>query len=296
MTSNRGREAAKREFLLALSEQFHKCTVSIVLDGRFYGTGTLVEINGLKGILTAEHVVHNPEGKRFNNSPDSTQFLDIPVTLFREEFPKNLPERETVRFPVRGLCWYPQYAKDKSFGDWGPDLAFIRLDESLPQVASLKAKKSFWNLNKDVANRTNINKGQRDFFAFVGAPGEWMKDRQKASGKGLVKLLNTAAFFCVDYVYHPNVGDYDFIDIRCGPDPKCKIPDKFAGVSGGGIWFVKIEEDAVPPSPPVHDFWLVGVAFLQDEKIGQPTTIRGHGPNSIYKKFLDELKQNFSSR
>lgn len=69
----------------------------------------------------------------------------------------------------------------------------------------------------------------------------------------------------------------------------------FAGVSGGGIWFVKVEKDAVLPNPPVHDLWLVGVAFLQVEKPGQPTTVRGHGPNSIHKKFMDDLKKSFLS-
>jgi hypothetical protein len=295
MTADELRKNAKQEFLLALSEQWHKYTVSIILDGKFFGTGTLVEVNGVKGILTAEHVIHNPEGKRFDNSPESKQSLDVPLTMFREEFPKSLPESETARFAVRGLSWYPEYKKEKSFGDWGPDLAFIRLNEGLPEVGSLKAKKSFWNLNKDLVKRTDLNKGQHDFFAFVGAPSEWMEESHKITNKGSVKLLNTAAFFCTDYVYHPNVEDYDFVDVRCGPAPKCKIPDQFAGVSGGGIWFVKVEKDAVLPNPPVHDFWLVGVAFLQVEKSGQPTTIRGHGPSSIYKRFLDELKQSFLS-
>jgi hypothetical protein len=295
MTSDQLWKNAKQEFLLALSEQFHKYTVSIVLDGKFHGTGTLVEVNGVKGILTAEHVIHNPEGKRFDNSSNSKQSLDIPVTIFREDFPENLPEAETARFRVRGLRWYPEYRKDKSFGDWGPDLAFIQLDESLPQVASLKAKKSFCNLSKDIRKRTNLNRGRHDFFAFVGAPSEWIKQGQKATNNSLVKLLNTAAFFCTDYIYHPNAGGFAFLDIRCGPDPKCKIPDDFAGVSGGGLWFIKVEKDAVPPNVPVHDFWLVGVAFLQVEKVGQPTAIRGHGPNSIYKRFLGELRQNFLS-
>jgi hypothetical protein len=127
MTPDELRKKAKQEFILALSEQWHKYTVSIVLDGKFYGTGTLVEVNGVKGMLTAEHVVHNPEGKRFDNSSESKQSLDIPVTIFREKFPKNLPKPETARFPVRGLRWYPEYRKGKSFGEWGPDLVFIRL-------------------------------------------------------------------------------------------------------------------------------------------------------------------------
>lgn len=63
------------------------------------------------------------------------------------------------------------------------------------------------------------------FFAFVGAPSEWMEEGHKITNKGAVKLVNTAAFFCTDYVYHPNVGDYDFVDVCCGPAPKCKIPD-----------------------------------------------------------------------
>jgi hypothetical protein len=58
----------RKEFLHEISRQLHKYTISLILDGKFYGTGTLVEIDGFKGILTAEHVIHNPEGKRFDNS------------------------------------------------------------------------------------------------------------------------------------------------------------------------------------------------------------------------------------
>ena len=150
--ARRTQETSQEEFLHELTRQLHKYTISLILDGKFYGTGTLVEIDGVKGILTAEHVVHNPEGNRFDNSSGNKQMLDIPVTLYSETFPENLPEPETARFPVRGLRWYPEYEKNKSFGDWGPDLAFLRLDEGLPQVGSLKAKRSFWNLNKNVSN------------------------------------------------------------------------------------------------------------------------------------------------
>src|SRR5262245_33998035 len=102
MTPDELRKKAKQEFLHELSRQMHKYTISLILDGKFYGTGTLVEIDGVKGILTAEHVVHNPEGSRFDNSSGSKQMLDIPVTLYGETFPENLPEPETARFPVRG--------------------------------------------------------------------------------------------------------------------------------------------------------------------------------------------------
>jgi len=283
------RKQAKKEFLHELSRQLHKYTISLILDGKFYGTGTLVEIDGVKGILTAEHVIHNPEGKRFDNSESSRQILDIPVTIYGEGFPANLPTPETARFPVRGLRWYPEYRSDKTFGDWGPDMAFIPLDESLPQVGSLKAKKSFWILNKDIVKRTNINRGRHDFFAFVGAPDEWMKQGEKSTDASRINLLASVAFCSPHYSYHRHGG----FDIHCGPDPLSEIPDEFSGVSGGGLWFIKVEKDAVPPAVPEHDFWLVGVAFLQVEKPGEATMVRGHGPLSLYEKFISELRQNF---
>jgi hypothetical protein len=189
------------------------------------------------------------------------------------------------------LRWYPEYQKNKSFGDWGPDLAFVRLDEGLPQVGSLKAKKSFWNLNKDIEKRTNVYKGRHDFFAFLGAPGEWIDKGQKAIDSSSINLLNSVAFCSPHYTYHRHDG-FDFLDIHCGPNPINKIPDKFSGVSGGGLWFVNIQKDAVPPDIPEYSFWLLGVVFLQVENPDQPTMIRAHGPDSIYKKFLPEL-QNF---
>jgi hypothetical protein len=89
MTPAELRKQAKQEFLdYELSGQLHKYTISLILDGKFYGTGTLVEIDGVKGILTAEHVVHNPDGTRFDNSAESEQIFDIPVTMFPGKFPK----------------------------------------------------------------------------------------------------------------------------------------------------------------------------------------------------------------
>jgi hypothetical protein len=264
-----------------------------VLDCTFCGTGTLVEIDGVKGILTAEHVVHNPEGKTFDNSDDSQQSLDIPATMFGEEFPENLPTPETAKFRVRELTWYPKFRNDKTFGEWGPDLVFIRLGEILPQVGSLKAKKSFWILDRDIEKRTNIVRNRHDFFGFVGAPNEWTRLGKLAVDGSAVKKLTSGAFFGPDYVYHPNSGGFDFVDLRFATTPLDKLPDRFGGVSGGGLWFIQIEKDVQPPLFPSYNFWLIGVAFFQIERSGEPSAIRSHGPRSLYETFVSKLRQDF---
>ena len=51
----------------ALSEISHFSTM-LALDGEFAGSGTFITCGGKHGILTANHVVHNPENPhmRFN--------------------------------------------------------------------------------------------------------------------------------------------------------------------------------------------------------------------------------------
>ena len=70
-----------------------------------------------------------------------------------------------------------------------------------------------------------------------------------------------------------------------------RIPNFFNGVSGGAIWhLVNLFEQ----NPTVHelkssDYVLAGIAFWQDPRNLQPKFIRGHGPRSLYEKFLPEL-------
>ena len=99
--------------------------------------------------------------------------------------------------------------------------------------------------------------------------------------------------FGSDHVYHPNVDGFDFLDIRCRTDPIDERPNDLSGVSGGGLWFIRIQQDVVPPHVPKHDFWLIGVAFLQIKNPVEPTLIKGHGPHSVYQKFLSDLRHNF---
>ncbi len=54
------------------------------------------------------------------------------------------------------------------------------------------------------------NGGRHDFFAFVGAPDEWMKEGKKAIDAGAVKLLSSAAFLVQTMFTTPMLTDSIF--------------------------------------------------------------------------------------
>jgi hypothetical protein len=66
-----------KEFVKGIGRELQNFAVSLILDNEPAGSGVLIEIDGVRGILTAEHVIYNPFGESFDNSPSSKQKLLI---------------------------------------------------------------------------------------------------------------------------------------------------------------------------------------------------------------------------
>jgi hypothetical protein len=100
----------------------------------YAGSGVLVEVDGVSGILTAEHVIFNPQmpfesGQALWTIPRfySMDRLDDPIV----DDPATHPSASNIQIDL--LRWYPESPHRQDYtqpsAEWGPDLAFIRLPE-----------------------------------------------------------------------------------------------------------------------------------------------------------------------
>jgi hypothetical protein len=144
-------------------------------------TGVLVEIDGHPCILTAEHVLNNPNA-RFDNSARSSQRLATSVSRRA-----NCPWIE-----MRYLDWWTTARKTD---EWGPDLAFVRLPEPTGFTSELRAKKSFYNLTKDPERRMREALEHKfGFMAVTGYVGEQIETAPPESGFQDVRIIKGYAF------------------------------------------------------------------------------------------------------
>jgi hypothetical protein len=109
------------------------------LDGEVSGSGTLVTIDGVHGILTAGHVVRN-----WHDAKD--------------EHPKRLglvPYRGASTLVEEPLQHFGSFVTEADHSDaLGPDFAFVRIPSPSGFLSTLLAKKSFFDLSgSSVRNR-----------------------------------------------------------------------------------------------------------------------------------------------
>jgi hypothetical protein len=260
----------------------HDYTVGLVFNRSPAGSGTLVSLGGVQGILTAEHVVRNflkreaePIGLIITNQVHSFGFS-------RDEwFDKQLLE----------ICVIGEPANRDKPGD-GPDLAFIRILDPV-KLARIAAIKSFYPLDL------------RGFEAPAGHPLESIPmfiagmpyDLCEEQSPDIIesKLLIAAA----QISSKASRGNFDFLTVGLRADER-PFPLTYAGVSGGGLWYLPLCRDDSHPQQP---FWhmnpvLAGVAFFEIDRSPHVDLIC-HGPTSIYgiarPAILDHCQNSQSS-
>jgi hypothetical protein len=251
--------------------------VPLILNDDFLGSGVLVEVDNIPGILTAEHVVNNPAAP-FDNSLESKQAL---VTSVSER-------ANTVAVEMRHLTWW---TTTRQTDEWGPDLAFIRLPESAGFTHQLRASKSFYNLTLDPKNRMKEALDNTGFMAFVGYVAEQITDAPPESGFPAVRRIQGYAFLTGPEKYHAQNG-FDYVDVGCNRVLCPTMPKSFGGVSGGGLWRFDVLRDVHEKAGQerLGKSYLAGVVFLQIAIDTYTPKVRGHGARSIYEVCLPAIK------
>lgn len=240
--------------VLALSEQAAEPSLKLV------GSGTLVEINGLRGILTAAHVWEAT--RRAAN-------IHLPLTMGRSSFaiPRDLISPRTLR--------------DANEPEWGPDLALLEISQ--PYLSTIAAHKSFLNLSQQERRLPDHPpKIEKGLWVVMGMVEEFSDVDARSAEMTVGAHVQCRAFFSLIQETHDRQG-FDYLDVSAKlelPD----VPSSFGGVSGGGLWQVDLST-ARPGGPPSWDGkrHFRGVAFWQSDVSDARRAIRCHGPQSIFK-------------
>lgn len=230
-----------------------------------YGSGSLVTINSIHGILTARHVW--------------------------KSFQKNV-HVSNISFSVTGRNDYiheemvhlrAYYSDDKD-----ADICFVQLPQ--PILGTLKARRTFYPIRYE--NLPAIEEIKQLMWVTTGFPFEWQPQNEK---------IARPIFYYTHLTNYKELEDgWDEIELQVNYDRSTKpLPNSLEGMSGGGIWnfrvFCNDEAGAmkywIEKGERILRFnLLIGVNFCQTEMNNDSRKVRGMGPVSIYKKMTELVK------
>ncbi|MCK4856798.1 MAG: hypothetical protein KAT58_02405 [candidate division Zixibacteria bacterium] len=258
-----------KELLDGLPEKFWPYSVGLVglCRGRekdqccLLGSGTLIQVGDVKGILTAQHVVA------------SDQFAKselIGLVFMAEGVQRLTVKREYLQVVV--------VAKPVEVEE-GPDLAVII--PPADKLGWLEAKGQFWNISRW---RQKLSSGFSEvdtgIWYVCGFPNELTLPSEPDRGfHEVISFCNLASYTGVTREW--TVGEYDYLELSVFYEENSKLPKSFGGVSGAGIWHIQLTELSnmgIAAEEPV----LSGVAFFETPPENNERAIRCHGRRSVY--------------
>lgn len=242
-----------------------------VEDAESAGSGTLVTVGSLHGILTAAHVI---------DALPKTGNVGIILSA-------NNPAQFQKQVINMGHAEPPVLMKGERFGAIGPDLGFLRLtDEAL---GWLKAKNSFYSLSKrrdDVLSNKHPSPSHTD--SITGIIHEMTKEGP-GDKPGTRRVIFTAIFCPVrpSAVRYLNSHDLIYFQLANEHEPAFQVPKSFEGTSGGAVWrFYVTEKDS---KVEVVDRRLIAVPFHQSLTAEEKREITCHGTKDIYGALVDNI-------
>jgi len=240
-------------------------SISLFRNNKPFGSGTLVAVGGIWGILTAHHVSQFLQ----RGSEDDT----IQIVLAGH------PHRFDV--PLAACSALVVGAHDETHSSDGPDLALVRLlDPS--QIGTLRSKKSFYPLDDGALQKVLDLPYQQMPWWIWGAPAEQqIVQAHRETGEPIMHVMH----FCGRAMFagecNRETFDYVSLKIDAGHDV---FPANYEGVSGGGAWLIPVTIDpdiglaTLEFEPPI----LAGVAFYQSDLDHESRLLSAHGPRSVH--------------
>jgi hypothetical protein len=274
-------------------QAFGSFVIPLFLDAEPAGTGVLVEVDGVLGILTAEHVIFNP-----NKPLEQGQVLwTIPRAYPRESIGQRTNHPRATRIRTDLLRCYPSAPSRKDYkqegAEWGPDLGFIRIPKPTNPEGNLRALRNVYSWAREPEGRMEKALKQDNLMlAVVGVPQEWIEDDPRSQPDQVAKRIKMGPLLTAQEKYWPDQNGYDFIDALAERTPDTPIPQSFKGISGGALWRLRDPFHADPPMPELTagDYVLAGIVFWEDQQNANAPFMRSHGPRSVYEKFLPEVR------
>jgi hypothetical protein len=239
-------------------------------DAELAGSGTLVQIDGVYGILTAYHVLEN--------LPDTG---DVGLIL---------PDRSQPRLHASKLkadmVQKIKIAHGKNAAQ-GPDIGFLLL--SPVEVGWLKAFKSFYNLSlRRERVLTSLHDYRDGIWFLCGFAAEETSEEPAQGGFAKVKVFRGdigAGGLSSEF----SIEDFDYLDFEAGYQGMSQAPESFQGYSGGGLWQAPLIRDK-DSELRAKEIILSGVAFYETGRDDNRNFVRCHGRRSVYKQAIERVK------
>lgn len=243
---------------------------SVKEQNDWIASGTLVQINGKKAILTASHVCHGLEDLKTNNlrlvyELKSGVSWNYNMTLNYDRLSIIIPAESEA--PCKG-----------------PDIGLIYLSEV--EFGTVASVASFFNMDL-----------YRDDIANESAPpddGFWMPKGLPQQSINQIDPFKTgiATQHYRTFLKESWEQDgFDYYDLEASLiwGPNANLFNSNEGLSGGGLWHVKVHE-TIAGKPVIlreKSFVLSGVMFYQKDPTDETGLIRCHGRQSLYKKLYE---------
>ncbi|MCJ9700140.1 hypothetical protein [Bradyrhizobium sp. SHOUNA76] len=260
--------AAVSDAMAAYTIGFAKLEVrDRVEDAIGAGSGTLVSVGKVLGVLTAAHVL--------TNLPDQGE---VGIVEYRGQTihyrKRTIEMANTTKIVLRG----------DAYGLDGPDLGFLRL--AADTIGWFKALGSFYNLLKHRTD-TSGSPPSPDFTdAVVGMIDERTKalpaERPRERRKGFEALFSNGAVS-----NERIVGGYDLFDFAPTDYPDFTLPGDYGGTSGGAVWRIYLKIDSEKPDIAGVRLW--GMPYYQTKKEGGGHVLTCHGTVGVYGALLDAI-------
>lgn len=235
------------------------------------GSGTLVRIDDMYGVLTAAHVLECLPR-------DQDIGLIIPTGSDQPLVHRSTLAKGAISRLPHG---HRPYTRD------GPDVALLLI--SMLDARALGARKSFYNLSSRCDEILCGPPGRTDgLWVVCGFVNEFTTDCGPDRGFSAIKGFHGVA--AAVWVKSEHVrGDFDYSEFVVESDGSGKVPRKFGGLSGGGLWHARLcrgEDECITPERPV----LGGVVFYESPEGDGRTIITCHSWESIYARVVESAR------
>jgi hypothetical protein len=233
------------------------------------GSGTLVTVGSIHGILTAAHVIdalprQGPVGI-ITRVDESLRLQAMKIEM--------------------GLA-VPVVIRAETFGKLGPDLGFLRLPPD--SIGSLTAKNSFCNLLKyrgDVLE--NKVPAPSHIDTVIGIIHE-LTAAAPGSGLAAKRTLFTTIFCGARHVAMRYTDKHGLYYFEPNKEIDFSLPGSFQGMSGGAVWrfYVTKNRDG---ELNVVDRRLIAVPFYESPAADGKRILTCQGPFGIYGSLIDAV-------
>lgn len=232
------------------------------------GSGVLANIGGVRGIITAAHVVRNLEKSKR-------------IALFTIV---------NTRQKARSLQFSPSemmFAVDESERrSEGPDLAFVQVPQRIEE--HLSAENAFYNFEIRFRDSSKSSPNQvAHLLSGVLAERSELKEFGNSTRVDTHTMVHGGGVVSNE---RNTTSGHDLFDFDFAHNADVRRPETYGGLSGAAIWRTFSNEGR-------DERIVFGVAFYEsDADANGRRTITCHGPRSVYVKLVDLVRKQFGKQ